>query len=203
MGLYGDRILPRLIDWTMNNAGMRTLRTRAAAGLHGTVVELGFGSGLNLPHYPADVERLYAIDPATLGRTLAADRLKEVSFPVEFPSLRGERLDLDDGVADCVLVTWTLCTIPDVRAALGEARRVLKPGGTLHFVEHGRAPDPGPARWQDRLDATWRRFSGGCSLTRSPEDDLRAAGFEVEVEQFYGHGPRFTAAMRIGTATRD
>ena len=202
MGLYLDQILPRVLDLGMNNRRMRALRDQAAIGLTGTVVELGFGSGLNLPHYPEAVERLYAIDPATVGRRLARRRIEAAGFPVEFPSLDGERIALDDSTADCVLVTWSMCTIPRPSKALEEAYRVLKPGGTLHFVEHGRSPDPAVARQQDRVEPWWGAVFGGCSLIREVDVEVREAGFVLDpVEVFHAEGsPRFLGATRLGKA---
>jgi len=183
---YRDAVLPRILNSRMRTPVIERLRARVVKGLHGTVVELGFGSGLNLPHLPSDVDRVLAVDPATLGRRLAAQRIEEAAAEVQFVGLDGGRLELDDAVADCVLVTWTLCTIPDPEAALAEARRVLKPGGALHFLEHGRAPDARVASWQDRLDPLWGLFTGGCSLRRTVDTNFPDHGFEiVEVDRFY------------------
>jgi ubiquinone/menaquinone biosynthesis C-methylase UbiE len=183
---YEDRVLPRVINVVMNTGGLRKLRARTAEGLHGTVVELGFGSGLNLPHLPTAVERLYAIDPATLGRDLARARIRTSPVPIEFPSLHGESIDLPGDTADCALITWSMCTIPDLAAALAEVRRVLKPGGALHFVEHGLAPDPGTERWQRRIEPWQNRFAGGCSLIRRVDVEVEQAGFELDqIDRFY------------------
>ena len=143
MGLYGDHVLPRVIDLMLRRRDFEEVRERTAAGLSGEVLEVGFGSGLNLPHYPPEVTRILAVDPALVGRKLAAARLAACLVPVEFVGLDGETLPVDDASVDHVLCTWTLCSIPDAGRALGEIKRVLKPGGTFHFVEHGRSPDPG------------------------------------------------------------
>jgi ubiquinone/menaquinone biosynthesis C-methylase UbiE len=135
--------------------------------LDGEVLEVGFGSGLNLPHLPPAATKLYAVDPAELGRRLAAERLAEAPVPVEFVGLDGQDLPLEDDSVDRVLSTWTLCTIPDADRALHEVRRVLRPGGTFHFVEHGRSPDAKVARWQDRLNPIQQRVAGGWAAWRS------------------------------------
>ncbi len=202
MSWYRDAVLPRVLNLCMTSPAVTELRGRVTRGLHGTVVELGFGSGLNLPHLPPEVDRVLAVDPATLGRRLAKERIEAADVEVEFAGLDGARLDLDDRVADCVLVTWSLCTIPDPEAAVAEARRVLKPGGALHFVEHGRAPDPRPAAWQDRLDRPWGWFSGGCSLTREAVLTIPKHGFQLgDVDGFYiPETPRFLGWTTLGTA---
>jgi ubiquinone/menaquinone biosynthesis C-methylase UbiE len=180
MGFYGERILPRVIDVVMDNKAMRKGRRKVCAGLHGRVVEIGFGSGLNVPHYPTDIERVDAVEPSDRAVRLAAKRLDASPVEVEIVGLDGQRLTADDDTFDAALSTWTLCTIPDVAAALAEVRRVLKPGGTFHFVEHGAAPDEGVLRWQHRLDPVQRKLAGGCHLSRPIRDLVEAAGFEIE-----------------------
>jgi SAM-dependent methyltransferase len=179
MGYYEDQFLPRAINVMLGNRECQKLRTRAVAGLEGDVLEIGFGSGLNMPLYPESVTRVLAVDPATVGRKLAADRVAASPIPVEYVGLDGQSLPLPDESVDHALSTWTLCTIPDVRRALDEVRRVLRPGGTLHFLEHGLSPDPGVARWQHRLDGFEQRIAGGCHLIRPPDRLLREAGFEI------------------------
>ena len=178
MGFYEDRILPRVIDIALGRA-MEPVRADIAAGLSGEVLEVGFGSGRNIPHLPPGVTRLLAVDPAVHGRRLAARRLAETSIPVEFIGLDGQWLALPDESVDHVLVTWTLCTIPDVDRALGEMHRVLRPGGALHFVEHGRSPHPTSARRQERITPWWGKVAGGCHLDRAIPDLIAAAGFDV------------------------
>ncbi len=146
MGWYTDQIVPRFIDATLGGKRFAPLRGRAASGLSGDVVEIGFGSGLNVPHYPSSVRRVIAVDPSAVGKHLAAKRVAASAIPIEFAGLDGARLPFDDESADHVLSTWTLCTIPDVEGALGEVRRVLRPGGTFRFLEHGRSPDSRVAR---------------------------------------------------------
>src|SRR5215218_1208979 len=141
MGLYGDHVLPRMIDVACNMRESVPQRQRVCAGLAGEVVEVGFGSGSNVPFYPAAVTRVAAVEPADAGWNLAAKRLREATVPVERSGLDGQHLPFGDDSFDAALSTWTLCTIPDLDAALRELRRVLKPGGKLHFVEHGLAPD--------------------------------------------------------------
>src|SRR4051794_267366 len=150
MGFYGERILPRLIDRICGDQELAPLRERVCAGLSGEVVELGFGSGTNLPFYPATVSRVRAVEPADLAWRLAADRLAASPVSVERAGTDGQRLPLADDSADAALITFTLCTVPDPIAALREVRRVLVPGGRLHFLEHGLAPDAAVRRWQRR-----------------------------------------------------
>jgi len=151
VGFYRDQVLPRITDVALAGRDYEAGRARVAGGLAGDVLEVGFGSGRNIPHYPLGVRRIQAVDPATVGRKLAARRLAASPVPIEFTGLDGQELPVDSGSIDHVLITWTMCTIPDVGAALTEIRRVLRPGGDLHFAEHGRSPDPNMARWQDRL----------------------------------------------------
>lgn len=202
MGIYADQVLPRIIDVACGMKGNRPLRERVCAGLHGQVVEIGFGSGHNVPHYPAAVTGVAAIEPAGVSWKLAARRLEASSVPVERKGLDGQALPLPDDSCDTALSTWTMCTIPDIAAALAELRRVLKPGGTLHFLEHGLAPDAKVQRLQHRLEPVQERLFGGCHLTREIPDLLTAAGFTLlEIDQFYEDGaPRFLAADTLGVA---
>ncbi len=191
MGFYEDQILPRATDVVMNRRDLAPLRTRAAAGLEGEVLEVGFGSGLNLPYYPSTVTRVLAVDPATVGRKLAARRVAASPVPVEYVGLDGQALLLEPASVDHVLMTWTLCTIPDPARAISEIRRVLRPGGSLHFVEHGRSPDPRVARWQDRLTPLQRRVAGGCHLNRQIDQLTSADGLQlVHVDNYYVKGPK-------------
>jgi ubiquinone/menaquinone biosynthesis C-methylase UbiE len=202
MGIYGDRILPRVINVACGMKSSDPIRQRACEKLHGRVVEIGFGSGLNIPFYPDAVTAVDAIEPADLGWKLAGKRLATSSVPVERSGLDGQRLPLDDDSCDTALSTWTLCTIPDVAAALSEVRRVLKPGGTLHFVEHGLAPDEKVQRWQHRLDPLQQRVFGGCHLIRPIAHLLTDAGFTIrEIDVFYEKGaPKWLAADSLGVA---
>jgi ubiquinone/menaquinone biosynthesis C-methylase UbiE len=203
MGLYGEQVLPRIINVACGLKGAAPLRRRVCEGLEGDVVELGFGSGLNVPFYPAAVKRVAAVEPADVGWKLAEKRLRATSVPVERSGLDGQSLPFADNSYDAALSTWTLCTIPDVAAALSEVRRVLKPGGTLHFVEHGLAPDERVRRWQHRLEPMQKKVFGGCHLTRPVVDLLTAAGFTItELDQFYEDGaPKVMGADSLGRAT--
>jgi SAM-dependent methyltransferase len=202
MGFYAERILPRIINAACGIKSAEPLRRRVCEGLAGDVVEIGFGSGLNVPFYPSNVNRVAAIEPADLGWRLADERLKATRIPVERSGLDGQSLPFADASFDAALSTWTLCTIPDVAVALSEVRRVLKPGGTLHFLEHGLAPDHGVRLWQRRLDPIEKRLFGGCHFSRPIVELVTAAGFSIrQVDLFYEQGtPKFAGASSLGTA---
>jgi ubiquinone/menaquinone biosynthesis C-methylase UbiE len=202
MGIYAERVLPRIVNAACGMKASNALRERVCGGLHGHVVEIGFGSGLNIPFYPDSVSEVAAIEPADLGWKLAGKRLAASTVSIERSGLDGQSLPLPDDSCDAALSTWTLCTIPDAAAALGEVRRVLKPGGTLHFVEHGLAPDEKVQRWQHRLDPLQQRLFGGCHLNRPIAVLLTNAGFTItEVDVFYEKGaPKFLAADTLGVA---
>jgi ubiquinone/menaquinone biosynthesis C-methylase UbiE len=202
MGLYGERMLPRIVNAACGQKNMQTLRRRACDSLVGEVVEIGFGSGHNVPFYPIAVTGVTAIEPAGLAWKLASERLHAATVPVLWSGLDGQDLRFPDDSFDAALSTWTLCTIPDVVAALDEVRRVLKPGGTLHFVEHGLAPDESVRRWQRRLEPVQKVVFGGCHLTRPIVDLLIDAGFTItELDVFYQSGaPKFGGAATLGIA---
>ena len=202
MGIYGEHILPRVVNAACGMKNAEPLRRRVCAGLEGEVVEIGFGSGLNVPFYPDRVDRVAAVEPADVGWKLAGKRLRASSVPVQRAGLDGQSLPFEDDSYDTALSTWTLCTIPDVATALREVRRVLKPGGALHFVEHGLAPDESVRRWQRRLEPVQKRVFGGCHLTRRIVPLLEDAGFEItDVDIFYEDGaPKFVGADSLGTA---
>jgi ubiquinone/menaquinone biosynthesis C-methylase UbiE len=186
MGIYQDQLLPRFQDKVMARKATREVRARICSGLAGHVVEVGFGTGLNAPYYPNEVTKVVAIEPSQVCMRLAAPRIARSDIPVELGGLTGEHLDLPSEQFDAVLSTWTLCTIPDLATALGELRRVLKPGGTFHFVEHGHAPDPGVARWQQRLEPLNKRLAGGCHLTRRIPETIERAGFTIDhLDSYY------------------
>ena len=201
MGWWERRVLPRLVDRCCGMADFDKLRAPTCAGLHGQVLELGFGSGLNVAHYPAAVTRVTAVEPSDLAWRLGAPRVCASGVEVVRGGLDGARLDAEDASYDGVLSTFTLCTIPDVEAALAEVRRVLKPGGRLHFVEHGLAPDDGVVRWQRRLEPVQRLVAGGCRLSRPIRTLVEQAGLETgPVSTFYGSGPRSFSHFYLGTA---
>jgi SAM-dependent methyltransferase len=202
VGFYAEQVVPRIVNKACGTKTAEPLRRRVCAGLAGDVVELGFGSGHNVPFYPADVTRVTAVEPSDVGWRLAAERVKASTVPVRRSGLDGQSLPFPDHGFDAALSTWTLCTIPDVGAALREVRRVLKPGGTLHFLEHGLAPDERVRRWQRRLEPVQYRLAGGCHLTRSIVDLLTAAGFTIrDLDVFYEQGaPKFAGADSLGTA---
>lgn len=202
MGLYAERVLPRIINVACGMKWANPLRSRVCEGLHGHVLEIGFGSGRNIPFYPDSVTGVAAIEPADLGWKLASKRLADSTIPVERSGIDGQSVPLPDDSCDTALSTWTLCTIPDAVAALHEVRRVLKPGGTLHFVEHGLAPDEKVRRWQHRLEPIQKRLFGGCHLTRPIADLLTSAGFTITaIDVFYEKGaPKFLAAYSLGVA---
>ena len=203
MGFYEARILPYLVDVALSGREFARLRVRVASDLEGEVLEVGFGSGRNVPHYPPAVTRVQAVDPATVGRKLAVKRVAASPIPVEYVGLDGQTLPIESGSVDHVLTTWTLCTIPDIHRALVEIRRVLRPGGELHFLEHGRSPDPQVARWQDRITPINRRIAGGCHPNRPIDTLLAGADLEVtRMENYYVRGPKPLGYMFEGVAAK-
>jgi len=191
MGFYRERILPRLVDRACGTAGLRRWRAEVTAGLSGRVLEIGFGSGLNVDYYPSSIERVLAVEPSATAFRIAGKRIRRTAVAIERVGLDGQSIPLPDDSCDNALCTFALCTIPDPDAALAEVRRVLRAGGRFHFLEHGLAPDPGVETWQRRFEPLQRRLADGCHLTRNPVSLVQSAGFVIEdVAQQYGIGPK-------------
>lgn len=181
MSLYEDRILPHVINLACGNAVIQDLRREMVPLAEGRVLEVGMGPGLNIPFYDSSrVEMVWGLEPSEGMRRKARANLARAPFEVRWLSLPGEEIPLDDDSADTVLLTFTLCTIPDWRSALAQMRRVLKPGGRLIFCEHGAAPDPGVRRWQDRVNPVWKKVCGGCNINRPMDRLLESSGFRFE-----------------------
>ena len=180
MSFYQRHVLPRLLHLAMRQQVLRPFRARVIGAAEGRVLEIGIGSGLNLPLYGGQVRTVIGLEPSPKLLQMARARAAMASVPVELLEASAEALPLDTGSIDTVVTTWTLCTIPDPQRALVEMRRVLRPGGALLFVEHGRAPEPGVARWQDLLDPLWCRAAGGCHLNRKIDGLLLGGGFRLD-----------------------
>jgi ubiquinone/menaquinone biosynthesis C-methylase UbiE len=206
VGFWDDQVVPRFTDKMLSNRDVMRHRAKVTDGLHGEVVEIGFGSGLNVPSYPESVTKVYAVDPSLVARDLASARVEASPVEVRYVGLDGATLPLDDASVDTALSTFTLCTIPDVTSAVHEVRRVLKPGGTFHFLEHGLSPEPGIAQWQHRLNGVQQRVAGGCHLDRPIEQLIRDAGFEItRLDHDRLAGPKFMqpwSYLYEGVATR-
>jgi ubiquinone/menaquinone biosynthesis C-methylase UbiE len=201
MGLR-KRLRAHVLDWTMRS--VNELRAEALAATAGDVLEVGFGTGLNLSHYPPGVTRLLALDPNVVeGLPALEERLRRVAFPVERCALRADgALPFDTGRFDCVVTTWALCSIPDPIRALAEMRRVLKPGGRYLFIEHGCAPTARTAWWQDRLNPVWHCIADGCNMNRAIDRLVVDGGFELAtLDRFRHRGPGLLAHMYRGVAT--
>jgi ubiquinone/menaquinone biosynthesis C-methylase UbiE len=199
---YRSQVLPRFIDVACGAKHAEPYRRRVCLGLEGRVLELGFGSGHNTRFYPEAVTAVLAVEPADVAWRLARRRVAEAEVPVERTGLDGQALPLPDDSVDSALSTWTMCTIPDAERALREVRRVLRPGGALHFLEHGLAPDASVQAWQRRLEPVQRRVFGGCHLTRRIPELVESAGLEItSLDTFYQEGsPKFSSAASLGVA---
>ena len=192
MGSYAKYVLPRLIDLAMRNKDTTRLRSEWIPNARGEVLEIGIGSGLNLPFYSTEVRHVYGVDPSMELQEMARKRVGKSSLEVTFLSQSAEEpLSLAKSSIDTAVVTWTLCSIPDPLHALQQAKRVLKPNGRLVFVEHGRSSDSGVVVWQDRITPLWKRIGGGCHLNRKIDELITTAGFRIsELKTFYLPGPR-------------
>ena len=201
MGFYNDIVVPKLCHLAMRNPRLVPYRERVTAAAEGRVLEIGMGSGLNLPFYPGSVRQIVGVEPSPRLIGTARGVAPRCRSPVTFIESSAEAIPLDAGSVDTAVTTWTLCTIPRAATALAEMRRVLTPGGRLLFVEHGRAPDDSVRNWQDRLTPAWRRFSGGCHLNRPIRTMIEDAGFRLErIETGYMPGPRPMTFMYEGAA---
>jgi SAM-dependent methyltransferase len=206
MNVWRERVVPRITDMALRTQQVGELRAATCRGLRGDVLEIGFGSGLNLRFYPPEVTSVAAVEPANVGWKLSEKWRARTDLPVHRSGLDGQHLTEDDASFDSALVTFSLCTIPDPALALSEVRRVLRPGASLHFLEHGLTPDEGVARWQRRLDPVQRRLFAGCHLSRDVPGLVEAAGFEMaELRAEYMPGPRVGRPWTygyLGRATR-
>ena len=205
MGLYDRYILPLLLGTVMDAKPITYQRKKVVPRAEGRVLEIGFGAGHNLPFYdPSRVTHLWALEPSRELRARAARRVADNTIPIEFLDLPGEEIPLEDSSVDNVLITYTMCTIPDVTRALSQMRRVLKPGGRMIFCEHGKAPDAEVEKWQHRIEPTWKKISGGCHLARPIPSLITDSGFRMEdMETMYLPGtPRWSGFNYWGSATK-
>ena len=204
MNFYERWILPPLLDLVMRRQDLARYRRAAVAAARGRVLEIGVGSGLNFALYGKQVELVYGIDPSARLLAIARRRAAASGIPAELLQASATAIPLSDDAVDTVVMTWTLCSIPDPLAALREMRRVLKPDGNLFFVEHGLSPEPSVERWQHRITPAWRRMAGGCHLDRKMDDLIRQAGFDLtNLHEEYAPGPRAMSYMYQGCACRD
>jgi len=201
MSLYQRYVIPRLTHLAMRQNQLRPFRQRVIDAAEGRVLEIGIGSGLNFPLYRDTVKSVIGLEPSPELLRMARPRAAAAAVPITLLDASAEMIPIDSASIDTVITTWTLCTIPNAPVALAEMRRVLKPGGALLFVEHGRAPEPGVARWQDRLDPLWSRLAGGCHLNRKMDDLISGSGFRIEaLENARIPGPRTHTYLYQGRA---
>jgi ubiquinone/menaquinone biosynthesis C-methylase UbiE len=201
MSFYDERILPWLIDLVMRRRDLAPYRMRAISAATGRVLEVGIGSGLNLPLYGASANEIIGLDPSAKLLAMADEAAGRSATPLKLIEGSAESIPLERGTIDTVVTTWTMCSVPAIEQALGEMRRVLKPGGRLLFVEHGRAPQARVRWWQDYLDPAWKRIAGGCHLNRPIAALVADAGFDVErLENSYMPGPKPMSYMYEGSA---
>jgi SAM-dependent methyltransferase len=203
MGFWDNHVLPRLVDRVLDTPEVNARRALVCAGLRGRVLEVGFGTGLNVAHYPEPVTEVLAVEPSDLAWRIAQPRIAVSGRTVERAGLTGEQLALADESVDAVLSTYTLCSIPDVATALGEIRRVLKSGGALHFLEHGLAPQPDVQKWQLRLQPLQSRLAGGCHPARPIDVLIKNSGLRIaNLDLRFGTGPRWVSYLYRGRAVR-
>ena len=204
MSFYRERVLPHVVELTCGGKRMIPIRRPAMEGLCGTVLEIGFGSGPNIGLYPTEVERVLAVEPSTRAQAMARTRMAKVAHPpIQFVGLDGASLPVEDASVDGVLSTFTLCTIPDIDAAMAEIGRVLRPDGSLHFVEHGRSEDPKVLARQRRFEPIQKRVGGGCHLTRDPAELAETAGLVMtDLHRFVLPGPKILTTMSSGRAKK-
>ena len=205
MSFYERHILPRIVNMACGMSNIAEQREKVVPHAEGRILEVGFGSGHNLPYYtPEKVEKLWALEPSEGMRKLASKRAEGIPFDMEYLGLEAEEIPLDDNSVDTVVITYTLCTIPDTAKALAGMKRVLKPGGRILFSEHGKAPDDAVLRWQDRLNPMWKAMCGGCNLNRDINQLIREAGFKPEdMTAEYVPGPRWASFMYWGSALKE
>lgn len=203
MGFYDKHVLPRFINCACGTKPIMKQREKVVPQAHGTVLEIGIGTGLNLPLYDSSkVDRVIGLDPSEKSWELAGERAAAVNFDVEFVGLPGEQIPLEDDSVDTVMVTYSLCTIPDPVTALQGMARVLRPGGKLIFCEHGQAPDAGVSKWQGRINPLWMKIAGGCHLNRDIPAIVSAGGFTIDKleEMYLPSSPRIASYNYWGTA---
>jgi ubiquinone/menaquinone biosynthesis C-methylase UbiE len=201
MGFYQERIIPYLVQRSMRQETLVPYRERVVSGAGGRILEVGIGSGMNLRYYGDRAEHVIGLDPSAKLLAMAAQADRRTELSVELVKGSAETIPIEDQSIDTVLITWTLCSIPDVDRALSEMRRVLKPNGRLLFVEHGLSPDDKVRRWQERLNPIWKRVAGGCNLNRAVTQLIEVAGFRVErVDTGYMKGPKPMTFMYEGRA---
>ena len=201
MGIYGRYIVPHLLALAMRNRELVPYRQRVGRAASGRVLEIGIGSALNLPFYGPEVTEVVGVEPSPALVGMARRRQFGLRFPLKLIEGTGEQVPLESGGFDTVVTTWSLCSVVDPIRVLGEARRALRPGGQLLFVEHGRAPEPDVSWWQDKLDPAWKRMAGGCHLNRKMDDLVRDAGFRLDhLRAGYARGPRPMTFMYEGRA---
>lgn len=202
MGFYSHFVVPRMIEFAARQKFVTPFRQRAAGAARGRILEVGIGSGLNLASYREGVEIVYGIDPSPELLAMARQRCARVNFPVRLLEASSEKLPFDDRSFDTIVMTFTLCSIPDPSIAVRELRRVLKPEGELLFAEHGRSPEPAIVQWQDRLTPLWRRLGGGCHLNRPMDELIRGGGFQIAglKARYLDSGPRVFSFIYEGSA---